>query len=168
MAAICREVLIERRQWRDTRQKVNNTEECVSKKKKNSKAILMTGRGGRYGCETSMLPYFLDNRLTYGGRIFNLARWPPFTPRKIPDKGWVDSRVIVRLEGLGRLKNPMTSSGNEPVTFRLVVKCPTDNMYSAQNVFHCPLQLCSKQLSLRCVCRAFTSICIPAVFSFRV
>jgi hypothetical protein len=28
--------------------------------------------------------------------------------------------VIVRLEGLGELKNPMTSSGIEPVTFQLV------------------------------------------------
>jgi hypothetical protein len=28
--------------------------------------------------------------------------------------------AIVQLEGLGQLKNPMTSSGIEPVTFRLV------------------------------------------------
>jgi hypothetical protein len=32
-----------------------------------------------------------------------------------------DPRAIVRLEGLGQLKkNPMTSSGLEPATFRLV------------------------------------------------
>jgi hypothetical protein len=35
-------------------------------------------------------------------------------------RGWVDLRAIVRLEGLGELKNPMTSSGLEPVTLRLV------------------------------------------------
>jgi hypothetical protein len=29
-------------------------------------------------------------------------------------------RAIVRLEGIGQLKNPMTSSGIEPATFRLV------------------------------------------------
>jgi hypothetical protein len=29
----------------------------------------------------------------------------------------------VRLEGLGQLKNPMTSSGIEPATFRLVAYC---------------------------------------------
>jgi hypothetical protein len=29
----------------------------------------------------------------------------------------------VRLEGLGQLKNPMTSTGIEPATFRLVAQC---------------------------------------------
>jgi hypothetical protein len=29
----------------------------------------------------------------------------------------------VRLEGLGQLKNPMTSSGIEPATFQLVTQC---------------------------------------------
>jgi hypothetical protein len=36
--------------------------------------------------------------------------------------GWVDPRVTVRLEGLGQLKNPMTSSGAESATFRLVAQ----------------------------------------------
>jgi hypothetical protein len=34
-------------------------------------------------------------------------------------KGSVDPRATVRLEGLGQLINPMTSSGIEPTTFRL-------------------------------------------------
>jgi hypothetical protein len=29
------------------------------------KAIRVRGRGGPYGCETSMLPHFLENRLTW-------------------------------------------------------------------------------------------------------
>jgi hypothetical protein len=29
----------------------------------------------------------------------------------------------MRLEGLGQLRNPMTSSGFEPATFRLVAQC---------------------------------------------
>jgi hypothetical protein len=32
----------------------------------------------------------------------------------------VDPRAIVRLEGLGQLKNPMTSSRIEPATYQLV------------------------------------------------
>jgi hypothetical protein len=35
-------------------------------------------------------------------------------------RGWVDPRAIVRPEGVGQLKNPMTSSGFEPATFRFV------------------------------------------------
>jgi hypothetical protein len=37
-------------------------------------------------------------------------------------KGWVDPRAIVRLKGLGKLKNPMTSSVIEPASFRLVAQ----------------------------------------------
>jgi hypothetical protein len=48
------------------------------------KAIHVTGRGGPYGCETSRLPHFLDNRLTDGGEI-SLMRWPPFAPQ---DDSW--------------------------------------------------------------------------------
>jgi hypothetical protein len=35
----------------------------------------------------------------------------------------ISVRAIVRLEELGQLKNPMTSSGIEPATFRLVAWC---------------------------------------------
>jgi hypothetical protein len=38
-------------------------------------------------------------------------------------RGWVDPRDIVRLEGLGQLKNPMTSSGIQPATLRIVAEC---------------------------------------------
>jgi hypothetical protein len=31
----------------------------------------------------SILPRFLDNRLTDGGEVVSLTRRPPFTPRKI-------------------------------------------------------------------------------------
>jgi hypothetical protein len=37
-------------------------------------------------------------------------------------RGWVYPRPTVRLQGLGQLKNPMTSSGIEPTTFRRSVK----------------------------------------------
>jgi hypothetical protein len=35
-------------------------------------------------------------------------------------RGRADSRATVRLEGLYQSKNPVTSSGIEPATFRLV------------------------------------------------
>jgi hypothetical protein len=34
-------------------------------------------------------------------------------------RSWVDPKAMVRLEGLGQLKNPMTS-GIKPATFQLV------------------------------------------------
>jgi hypothetical protein len=38
-------------------------------------------------------------------------------------RGWVNPRAIVRLEGLGTLKNLMPSWGLEPATFLLVALC---------------------------------------------
>jgi hypothetical protein len=38
-------------------------------------------------------------------------------------RGWVDPKAIVQLEGLGQLKNPMTSLGIKPATFKLVAWC---------------------------------------------
>jgi hypothetical protein len=46
------------------------------------KAILVTGRGGPYGCETLRLLHFLDNRITDGSEVVSLTRRPPFTPQE--------------------------------------------------------------------------------------
>jgi hypothetical protein len=46
------------------------------------KAIHVTGRGIAYGCETSRLPHFLENRLTDGGEVDRLTRRSPFTPQE--------------------------------------------------------------------------------------
>jgi hypothetical protein len=89
------------------------------------KAIPTTGRRGPQGWETSSLPHFLDNRLTDGGEIFSLTRRPNafYPPGRflvlISIRGSVDRRALVRLEGLDQLKNLMTSSRMEPVTFQL-------------------------------------------------
>jgi hypothetical protein len=78
------------------------------------KLIPVTGSGGPQGYETSRLPYFLHNRLTGGGEVSITRRRPPFTLRKIPGTHYCSRlsrpRGIVRLEGLGQLKNLMTSS----------------------------------------------------------
>jgi hypothetical protein len=52
--------------------------------KSKGKAIPVTGHEGPQGCETSRLPYFLDNWLTDGSKVLSLMRQPPFTPRMIP------------------------------------------------------------------------------------
>jgi hypothetical protein len=47
-----------------------------------SKAVPVRGREGPYGCETSRLPHFLDNRLTNSCEVVSLMRQPPFTPQE--------------------------------------------------------------------------------------
>jgi hypothetical protein len=49
------------------------------------KAIPVTGRGGPYGCETSRLPHFIDNRFADVGEIASLTRRMPFYP---PEDSW--------------------------------------------------------------------------------
>jgi hypothetical protein len=90
---------------------------------KKRTAIPVRGREGPYGCETSRLPYFSKqpvHRRRWGCQPYASAALYP------QENSWysfllvpVDPRAIVRQDGLGRLKNPMTSLGIEPVTFRL-------------------------------------------------
>jgi hypothetical protein len=47
------------------------------KKKKKVKLSPVTGRESPWSCETSRLPHFLDSRLTVGGEVVSLTRWPP-------------------------------------------------------------------------------------------
>jgi hypothetical protein len=59
-------------------------------------------------------------------RLSALRACRPLPPGRflvlISVRGCVDSRAIVRLAGLGQLKNTMTSSGLEPATFRLIAQ----------------------------------------------
>jgi hypothetical protein len=54
-------------------QQVRNLQMFYSKKKRVKVEA--------YGCETSKLPHFLDNRLTDGGEV-SLTRRTPFTPQE--------------------------------------------------------------------------------------
>jgi hypothetical protein len=65
--------------------------------------------------EVEALTFSLDNRLTDGGEVVSQDSWYSFMLAAESTPG-----AIVRVEGLGQLKNPTTLSGIEPVTFRLV------------------------------------------------
>jgi hypothetical protein len=73
------------------------------------------------------VPTFSNTRLIDGGKVVSFTRRRPLRPGRpgrflvlISVRGWVDPGAIVRLEGLGKLKNPH-HPGLEPATFRLVV-----------------------------------------------
>jgi hypothetical protein len=55
---------------------------CSKRKKKLSKAIPVTGRGGLQGCEMSRIPHCLDNQLTDGSKVVSPTHRPRFIPQK--------------------------------------------------------------------------------------
>jgi hypothetical protein len=66
----------------------------------------------------AVLHYWLTIGPQMAVRLSALHTGRPLLPGRflvlIYVRGWIDLRTIVRLEGLGQLKNPVTSSGMEP------------------------------------------------------
>jgi hypothetical protein len=96
----------------------------ICNNKCKGKPLPVTDRRGPQGCETSILPDFLDIQLTDCGKVLSVTRRPSLTRGRllilIFVRGRLDPRDIVQLEELGQLKNQVTSSGIEPDTSRLV------------------------------------------------
>jgi hypothetical protein len=56
--------------------------ESATTKKKVSKDILVTGRGGLYCYEMLRISHCLDNRFIDGGKVVSPTHQPHFTPQK--------------------------------------------------------------------------------------
>jgi hypothetical protein len=80
------------------------------------KALPLTNLGGSQGCETSRLLHYIYSLLTGGGEVVSLEHWPAALYHTgiflvlISVRGLAEPRAVVRLEGLGNLKNLLNSS----------------------------------------------------------
>jgi len=105
--------------------------------KGKGKAIPLQAWTGPEGSKSLRLPDFKKSAHE-GCKVVSPTHQPP-SPQEIflvliSVRGWVDPRAIVRLEGLYQWTNPMTASGIEPTTFRLVAQCLNQLRYRVSRI----------------------------------
>ena len=87
------------------------------------------GLHGTWKFQEVEAPRFPDNRHIKVGKVDSPRHGPPVPPPQetflalISVRGWVNSRSVVRPKGLCQWKFPMTPSGIESATYRLVAQC---------------------------------------------
>jgi hypothetical protein len=129
------------------------------------KAIPVRGRRGSYIFQA------IGSQMAV--RLSALRADRPLPPQEdvlISFTGWVDRRVTLRLEGLGQLKNPMTSSGIKPAAFRLVARCLNQLRYRVPSPVNYIKSNTPYILNfyLQCIITLNTEALLWTVYPFRV